>query len=59
MKNAELANSRRDPVIESYYAMNDNTSLKGKNQALSLYNCLVPKIQASSFRMDNYLTSYN
>ena len=59
MKIAELGISKRNPVLESYYAMNDNTSLKDRNQALGLYNCLVPKIQASSYRIDNYLTSYN
>ena len=59
MKASELAISQRNPVTESYYATNDNTSVKDKNQALGLYNCLVPKIQASSYRMDNYLTSYN
>ena len=39
--------------------MNDNTYVKDKNQALALYNCLVPKIQAGSYRMDNYLNSFN
>ena len=39
--------------------MNDNTSIKGKNRALCLYDSLVPKIQANSYRYDNYFTSVN
>ena len=39
--------------------MNDNTSVKGKNRALCLYDSLVPKIQASSYRYDNCFTSIN
>ena len=39
--------------------MNDNTSIKDKNGALRLYDSLVPKLQAGSFRYEKYETSIN
>ena len=59
MKEAEQISSRQNPVLEGYYAMNDNTNLKNKNRALGLYDSLVPKLQAGSFRYEKYLTSIN
>lgn len=59
MKEAEQITSQTNPVVEAYYAMNDNTNVEDKNKALRLYDCLVPKIQANSYRYDKYFTSLN
>ena len=59
MREAETIIGQSNPINEAYYAMNDNTEVGGKNKALRLYNSVVPKIQAHSYRMDNYFNSFN
>ena len=59
MVKAETYVSARNPVVEATYAMNDAFQGEDEKRALGLYNCLVPKVQAHSFRMGNYFNSYS
>ena len=59
MCTAEIALASKNPVLEQAYALNDNTSIENSNKALGFYNCLVPKVSSHSFKMDNFLNSFN
>ena len=56
---AEIALSGRNPINEQAYALDDKTVIYGKNRALGLYDCLVPKVKSHSFRMNAYMESFN
>ena len=54
MKVAEQALAIKNPINEAIFALDD---LVVNNQAMRLYNCLVPKIKTHSFRWQACMNS--
>ena len=57
MKVSEQSLAFRDPICEAAYAFDDCALIFGSNEALNLYNCLVPKIKAHNYKFANCTNS--